>query len=450
MESLEDLLGKTVDNCPCGRPHRIPTREAHLQPGSLQRLPEMAERLLAPGTLLCVADTNTWAAAGERAAEMLRENGKTVDVHFVDRRIQPAHADRETVDTLAAAIRRTRAAAVMAVGSGTINDVAKSAATLVERPLVTVATAASMNGYPSAISALTVDGVKTTEPCRPPVGIVADPEILATAPGRMTGAGFGDLLSKNASTADWMVSHALDGEYYCSFSAAVAEEAVNRCIENAGAIRENRVEGLGILAEGLLRSGVSMVIAGSSAPASGGEHLISHLWDMTAHWSGRKPALHGEQTGVTTLISLKLYEKILALDAATLRKRLRERPAESPAAFTNRMRDLFRDIAESILPFARQKYLDGPALQERRKRILARWEKVRRAVASVAIPAETSRAHLESAGAVSRAADLGISHAELVFAYRNARWIRNRYTVLDLVDELGVLEEWQEEVLAGV
>ena len=101
-------------------------------------------------------------------------------------------------------------------------------------------------------------------------------------------------------------AHALHGEYFCEFSAAVAEEAVNRCIDNAAAIRKNQPEGLTILSEALMRSGISMVIAGSSAPASGGKHLISHLWDMTAHWSGRTPALHGEQTAVTTLISLRL------------------------------------------------------------------------------------------------------------------------------------------------
>ena len=114
------------------------------------------------------------------------------------------------------------------------------------------------------------------------------------------------------------------------------------------------------------------------------------------------------------------------------------------------MRNTFRDIAESILPFARQKYLDGPSMQRRRMHILDRWEEIRKAVAPVVIPADISRTYLQAAGAVFRAADLGVSREEVEFAYRHARWIRDRYTVLDLAAELGVLEDWQDEVLGIV
>ncbi|KPJ75257.1 MAG: hypothetical protein AMJ54_15495 [Deltaproteobacteria bacterium SG8_13] len=448
---LEKLLGCEITDCRCGKVHRISTREVHLQPGSLDNLPQVINRHVTAGSVVCAVDDNTWAVAGQKAADMLADGGRKVEIHRVDRHAQPAHADRKAVEELVAVIKDRDAAGLLAIGSGTINDIGKSAATEAGRPLITVATAASMNGYPSAISALTVEGVKITDPCNPPVAIIADPQVLATAPAKMTGAGFGDLLSKNASTADWVAAHTLHGEYYCEFSAAVAEEAVNRCIDNADAIRKNQSEGLTILAEALMRSGIAMVIAGSSAPASGGEHLISHLWDMTAHWSGRTPALHGEQTGVTTLISLRLYEKLLALDKDDVQGLIQPKAVvETPEAFEERMRNTFRDIAKSILPYARQKYLGGPALQQRRQLILERWEDIRRAVTPVVIPADTSRSHLEAAGAVFRAADIGISEEELAFAYRNARWIRDRYTVLDLAAELGVLEKWQEEVLESI
>jgi glycerol-1-phosphate dehydrogenase [NAD(P)+] len=231
----------------------------------------------------------------------------------------------------------------------------------------------------------------------------------------------------------------------------VAEEAIKRCIANADAIKRNRPEGLAVLAEALLRSGISMVMAGSSSPASGGEHLISHLWDMTAHWSGRAPALHGEQTGVSTLISLGLYEKILALDSAAVRRLcLKKTEVADRTAFEAEMRDIFRDIAEAVLPFARAKFLDRRALRERREQIIHRWEDIRRSVAAIVIPAARSRAHLQAAGAAFRTDDLGISAQEAAFAYRYARWIRNRYTVLDLAAELGMLDAWQADVLSGI
>jgi glycerol-1-phosphate dehydrogenase [NAD(P)+] len=368
----------------------------------------------------------------------------------LDQHSKPVHADQQTVDELVDVIRREQCTGLLAVGSGTINDICKSAATITQKPLVTVATAASMNGYTSAISALTVHGLKITESCMPPVAIIADPEILATAPTEMNAAGFGDLLSKNASTADWLMSHTLLGEYYCDLPSAVVEAALARCIESAAAIAANRPAGLAVLVEALLRSGISMVLAGSSSPASGGEHLISHLWDMTAHWTGRTPALHGQQTGVTTLISLALYEKLLKLDAGTIRKRKVTPEFKSLQAFEEKMQSAFDDIADAVMPSARRKYLDEDTLGRRRGLIADNWDRIRKAVSAVVIPAGQSRAHLKAAGAVYRAADLNISRDELRFACRYARWIRDRYTVLDLAAEIGVLEEWLEEIVGVV
>ena len=288
-KSLEQLLGLEMNDCACGRPHRVPTREVLLQPGALKQLPATAERRLPAGTILCIADANTWAAAGKEAVALLRDSGRRVEVFMADEGSRPVHADGQAVESLVSTLGNRRAVGLLAVGAGTINDIAKSAATATGCPQVTVATAASMNGYPSAISALTVQGVKTTQPCRPPAAIIADPQVLATAPAAMTAAGFGDLLSKNASTADWLLGHHLFDDYYCGFAAGVAEEAVARSIAAAPALRQNSPQGLAVLAEALMRSGISMVLAGSSAPASGGEHLISHLWDMNAHWTGRTP-----------------------------------------------------------------------------------------------------------------------------------------------------------------
>jgi glycerol-1-phosphate dehydrogenase [NAD(P)+] len=449
QKPLDALLLAALDGCACGRGHSIPTREALLQPGALQQLPAVAARHLPQGTILCVADTNTWEAAGQKSVALLRDTGHQVMVHLADAQNPVVHADDHAIQELRTALQSSSAAALLAVGSGTINDIAKSTSTVTGIPLVTIATAASMNGYPSAISALTVNGVKITEPCRSPVAIIADPLILATAPAAMSAAGFGDLLSKNASTADWLLGYHLFDDYYCAFAAAVAEDAVNRCIANVMEIKRNSPKGLVVLAEALLRSGISMVLAGSSAPASGGEHLISHLWDMTAHWTGRRPALHGQQTGTTTLMSLKLYEKLLALDDARIHDLcLAEPVVEERTRFEERLSTVFGDIAGAVLPFARQKYLDAPALADRRRRILERWPAIRKAVAGVVIPAAVSKAHLLGAGGIVRAVDLGLSSQEVAFGYRYGRFIRNRYTVLDLAAELGQLEPWEAETLA--
>lgn len=444
---LDALLDLKLADCSCGRVHRVPTRDVLLYPNAIDQLPELVERYLGDGPVVCAVDANTWSAAGEKAANLLNKSNIHSTIHFFDQAAAKVHADQETVEELVDVIRDQNCSGVLAVGSGTINDICKSASTVTKKPLVTVATAASMNGYTSAISALTVHGLKITESCSPPAAIIADPNILATAPAKMNAAGFGDLLSKNASTADWLMSHHLLGEYYCDLPSAVVEEAIQRCIGKADAIHRNHPDGLAALIEALLRSEISMVLAGSSSPASGGEHLISHLWDMTAHWSNRSPALHGEQTGVTTLISLALYEKLLNLDTFSIGKQKTVPEFADQTEFENRMHSVFGDIADAILPFARRKYLDKEMLKSRRELIASKWEAIRRAVSGVAIPVRQSREYLKTAGAVFRAADIGISKKELTFAVRYARWIRDRYTVLDLAAELGYLDEWLDEII---
>jgi glycerol-1-phosphate dehydrogenase [NAD(P)+] len=114
------------------------------------------------------------------------------------------------------------------------------------------------------------------------------------------------------------------------------------------------------------------------------------------------------------------------------------------------LRSVFRDIAGSVMPHARMKFLDRNGLAARRQLIHARWDKIRQAVSAAVISPALSRQHLQAAGAVDTIGGLGITAEELQFAYTYARWIRNRYTVLDLVADIGMLKEWRDEVLAAV
>ena len=177
--------------------------------GALNLLPESVDRWMSTGPLILVVDGNTWTAAERRwcgFSNRLEEQFCCTSSTTKTSRSMPTE---QTVADLVARIEREKTAGIIGVGSGTINDICKAAATATGKTLITVATAASMNGYTSAISALTVDGVKITEPCHPPVAVIADPEMLASAPQIMSAAGFGDLLSKDASTADWILSNAL-------------------------------------------------------------------------------------------------------------------------------------------------------------------------------------------------------------------------------------------------
>lgn len=460
---LKRLTPLHIRDCACGREHRITTQEIALGSGNLAAaLPELVSRHFpAAGAVLLVADKHTWAAAGDAVADVLqqahrktvREMLKPASADATHAQADELHADDASIDRLTTWLGNNAApkniVGVIAIGAGTINDIAKAACTRQKLPLITIPTAASMNGYTSAIAAILSNGVKTTQPCNPPTAILADANIVATAPHPMTAAGFGDLLSKNASGADWMLGHILHGDYYCAGPARVVDQAIQNAIARRKAIRANAPDGVQALTEALLLSGISMALAGSSSPASGGEHLISHLWDMTAHWTGRAPALHGAQTGVTTLISLALYEKILAVPAQDLIRLPLDPAFATPAALKKGMAAQFRDLAAAVTPIAAKKFQTKEDMARRRKLIFDHWEEIVDELRAITVTPQQSRQWLREAGAPVTARSLGISAEEVRFAYRYSRWIRDRYTVLDLAADLGMLDIWMDEVLAA-
>jgi hypothetical protein len=172
--------------------------------------------------------------------------------------------------------------ALIAVGSGTICDTVKLAAAATKLPSAAVATATSMNGYPSVIAAVLREGVKRTDPANPPIVVLADLDVLCHAPARMIAAGMADLLAKPVSTADWTLANALLGDPISLDGLTVVEQSAMLADGIAPELPPRKPEAIARLFEALFVSGLAMAVSGASSPASGGEHLISHYLDMTA------------------------------------------------------------------------------------------------------------------------------------------------------------------------
>jgi glycerol-1-phosphate dehydrogenase [NAD(P)+] len=429
----------------------VPTRRALVGAGVLDDLPALLAELRLNGPALLVADANTWEVAGRRVGQLLRSGG----LSFRDMLLSPqgAHGLEATEEAAAevGARMQDEFALAVAVGSGTINDLTRLPASNAGIPYVAVATAASMNGYTSAIAAIVEGGIKRTVPCTPPVAVVADTDILAAAPREMTAAGFGDLLSKATSSADWKMASLVRGEYYCDRPVQVVEEAERRCRANAAAIGrgdQGAIEGL-IIA--LLQSGISMAMAGSSAPASGGEHLISHYWDMTASARGRERRLHGEQVAVASLVCASLYEALraLPLSEADIQRALQRRPgaAEVLAASRAHFAPLLGDeIAEGIARELAAKHLDRDGVEPSLARIVESPSAFWAELVPILRSGAELRDALAAAGTPTTIAQLGISPPELRDAFIHAREIRGRYTILDLAFDLGALGDLRDEV----
>lgn len=428
------------------------TRAVALGPGALAAVPALFARHFPGRDALIVADDHTLLAAGEAVEALLAQS----DIPTRRVVLEPRPGDDHLIceDGVIAAFKTILEsnpnAIGVAVGAGTVNDIVKYASHLLGRAYACVPTAASMNGYTSTIAAILQGGVKRTLPCGQPVFIVADAAVLAAAPSVLNQAGFGDLLSKPVSHGDWLLSHLVRGVPYTTAPNDVLDELFATLLKEAPAVGRASTEGLAILMEAILISGFSMAIAGSSAPASGGEHLVSHYWDMEQLDHGAPLlGLHGTQVGVATRLSAMLFEKLLALDPATI----------DPAALAARWPDTSRfdalasahpTLSASIVGEIRtqlaRKQKVGAELEAELRLVRDRWPEIRARIAHVMLGVQTIETALREAGCAMRASDIGCDRARLVHTLRVCRHIRDRYVALDLMDDLGLLDAWAQEV----
>lgn len=426
----------------CGKEHRVPLRWALLEERSLWELPRCWASLGVSGPLLLVADEITWEVAGRKALQALAEGGWSVREAVFS---LPLEASDESAAWLEERWPLEVQGAV-AVGSGTINDLVKWVASQRGCPYIALPTAASMNGYASSIAALTVAGVKRTLPCQPPVGILTQPDIVASAPREMTAAGYADLGSKAVADADWRLAHFLWDEGYCPLPRQLLEPWEARLEERWALLREGEPKAVVGLLAALVDSGVGMTIAGSSSPASGGEHLISHWLDMQAKRSGRKPSLHGLQVGLGTLVAAALYELWLETEPSQWQPSPQE--ARSPAERRAELQTRYGPQAEEVLAQWQRKWLPPEMAQAARKRLASQWEALQESVRQTWRPPQVLRERLKAVGAATSPQALGVSIEEFREAVLHAREIRGRWTILDFAYLVGLLPSRLEEVMA--
>jgi glycerol-1-phosphate dehydrogenase [NAD(P)+] len=424
---LEALLGFSAV-CGCGRTHAVDTRHASIREGALDDVVLFAREIGRGLVLVVVEDRRTAVVAGDRVAALLASDG-----HRVTRCALPDGA----------------ADAAVAVGSGTINDLTKLASFGRGMPYLTVATAPSMNGYTSAIAAIMRAGVKRTVDCHQPLAVIADLAILRAAPPELVAAGLGDLESKPTSSADYRLGGCLRDEHYCAAPEAVVFAAERRAAESAAGLRHGDPAAIAALSEALILSGFSMKLAGSSSPASGGEHLISHYFDMTAADEGRVEFWHGSQVGVATIVTATLYERLAAVDPATIDVDRLVAGQPSRAAIERDLRERHGERASEVAVEYFSKHIEGAALRAELERVRDGWGDLWAELGEVLRPGARVREILATAGAPTTVSRIGLTPDHLRRGLVAARDIRGRFTVLDLAAELGLLEPLRDEVLAA-
>jgi glycerol-1-phosphate dehydrogenase [NAD(P)+] len=368
--------------------------------------------------LAMVADEDTYAALGQRVERALASR-------FTVQRIvlgRAPHADTDTLARLSAALD-PGIDAVVAVGSGTINDLCKLAALARGCPQLVFATAPSMNGYTSLSASITEAGLKRSVRAATPVAAFFDLRVLAAAPIRLIRAGLGDSICRPTAQADWLLAHLLLDRPYreAPFALLAADEPA--LLAAPRALVGGDLAAMRGLVRTLVLSGFGMTIAGGSYPASQGEHLLSHYIEMMRS-PGLPAALHGEQIGVCALAMARLQDRILARDAP---------PVIRPTAV--RRDDVLRrfgaERGEACWQELEAKRIDAVRAAQLTDRLATGWSAFRDRVRSVALGRDRMAEVLAAAGAPSAPRDLGWPDALLDEAIAHAREIRNRYTFLD-------------------
>uniref|UniRef100_A0A075GXD9 Glycerol-1-phosphate dehydrogenase [NAD(P)+] n=2 Tax=Methanobacteriati TaxID=3366610 RepID=A0A075GXD9_9EURY len=263
-------------------------------PGVIEQLPDVIAELDLPERGLLVCDAVTRSVAGDRVLGYLEETGHPVAVIEID------GASMEELARVEAAAEGCGFLA--GVGGGRPVDLAKQAGYHLDLPFISVPTAASHDGFASARASIRAEGQKTSMEARPPIAVVADTSIIASAPHRLLAAGIGDIVSNQTAVLDWQLGRDR-GEEYSAYAAALSEMTARLVEEDPELVGSGSEEGVRLVVKALISSGVAMSIAGSSRPASGGEHKFSHWLDANAG----SPALHGEQCGVGSVVTMQLH-----------------------------------------------------------------------------------------------------------------------------------------------
>ncbi|MDA0781791.1 MAG: sn-glycerol-1-phosphate dehydrogenase [Rickettsiales bacterium] len=363
-------------------------------------------------SFVVVSDDNTYKVLGEKVVKSL-SGYKTASIV-----LKPSIADDRSVEKVRAAIKEYDA--VIAVGSGTINDICKYASFCEKKPYMVFGTAPSMNGYSSANASISVNGHKKTLKAHLPEAIFLDIDILAAAPKRLILSGLGDSVCRPTAQADWLLSHLLLNTEYNTSPFEMLRPFEKDLFENSGELLKGNKEIIELLAQTLVLSGFGMYMCGGSYPASQGEHMIAHTMEMA--YNVLPHSFHGEQIAVTTLAMSRIIEE-----------KLQSIPIFSQNYDEKAITDFFgKEISEQCLTEYREKLFPSEKQDKINNYIATKWEEVCGRISEIFIGYDPIYKTLKNASAPVACHDIGWKEDKFKKAVSYAKYSRNRFTFLDL------------------
>lgn len=441
--SISDYLGKEFE-CECGHTHHTHLKEVVIRPGAMGQVPLLIRKYGHQKPLI-VCDENTYAAAGEGLAACMKEADIPYLLHVIrSRELVP---DERALGEVMMALTPD-CDFIIAVGSGSINDLCKYASFVSGREYFILASAPSMDGFASIGAPLIFDNLKTTFDTHTPEVIIGDTDILCRAPMEMITAGLGDILGKYTCLVDWKMAHAITGEYYCPTIVKMVEISIRRVAENSHAVRDRDAQVINNIMEALVLTGIAMSFVGNSRPASGSEHHLSHFWEMRFLMEGKKPVLHGRKVGVGTVVISYLYHQLeqTPVDFDRASRAVKEFDQNR---WEEQMRRSFGKAAGGVIALEKKVHKNAPEDSLRRIRTMREnWDALMGIVRDSLPATEQIAAMLEELGAPTAPQGVGVDRGLLTEGILCAKEVRDRFTLLQILWDLGLLENFSERAAA--
>lgn len=445
VPKLADYLGKPF-KCSCGRTHSTGLEGCTVGAGVLTSLVDYVEKY-GFKKVYVACDEITYGIAGEKVMNILHDANIDAKAHvFTGGRFIP---NEESLGKLMIDAPRDLDL-VVAVGTGSINDMCRFFSYQMNVPYAIVATAAPMDGFASSGAALMVDNIKQTIPAQTPLFIIGDTDILCGAPARMISAGLGDLLGKFTCLNDWRISKIVNDEYYCDTVVNLVKDCIENVLKNADKAASRDPKVIGDIMEGLVLTGVAMSFVGNSRPAAGCEHHLNHYWEAIEIQNGQIPVLHGIEVGLAEVVILKMTEFLREsrpdFDAA------REKAKQyDQAAWEEKMKEVYGTASDAIIELEHESKKNDPEGRLKRiDKIEENWDEIVKLMNDYMPSAERMIEILMSLDAPYFPSQVGFSDEMLYNALVYGKENRARYTLLSMMGDLGVLEDLAKKVVAFV
>lgn len=412
------------------------TKISLVERGALQKVGSVFVEAFGHTPALLIADGNTLRAGGFETVRSLEMANVEVQQYCFPALPQP-YADEHSIALVHQLLQQENRIAVV-LGSGTLNDMVKRASYELDRPYMVVATAPSVDGYTSYGAAVSVGGFKQTLPCSAPLVVLADTDVLSDAPPAMIASGFGDCMAKYTAGMDWILADLLGVQPIRTDVWDMVQIPLRKVYAQHQRIAHRESQAVGLLFDALSASGFAMQVMHDSRPASGAEHLISHIWEMEHLEKDGVPVSHGFKVAVGTLAVTRLYHALCSLDVSACVGRPMESWEEREAS----IRAFFADplVAEQTLVIAKSKFLEGKALEDRRRALLALLPELQDRIAAQLPAYHQLEEAMQLVHCPIRPQEVNATMEDLKRAVTGAQMIRNRYTVLDLYYELGLFD----------